>query len=157
VSTPKILQQTGIYEETSVGSTKHQKGCKIWSFHEGANSECSFLMCDTLQRRGYQRSDKHATPIFTFEPFKWRRTLYSCLDYIEGARGSVVSWGTMLQAGRSRAGIPIRSLDFFNWPNPSSRTMALGWTRPLTEMSTRNFPGGKGRPARKADYLAVFC
>jgi hypothetical protein len=25
--------------------------------------------------------------------------------------------------------------------NPSSRTMALGWTQPLTEMSTRNLPG----------------
>jgi hypothetical protein len=29
--------------------------------------------------------------------------------------------------------------------------MALGSTQPLTEMSTRNLPGGKGRPARKAD------
>jgi hypothetical protein len=31
--------------------------------------------------------------------------------------------------------------------------MALGSTQPLTEMSTRNIPGGKGRPARKADCL----
>jgi hypothetical protein len=31
---------------------------------------------------------------------------------------------------------------FFNWRNPSSRTMALGSTQPLTEMSTRNLPGG---------------
>jgi hypothetical protein len=27
---------------------------------------------------------------------------------------------------------------FFNLPNPSSRTMALGSTQPLREMSTRN-------------------
>jgi hypothetical protein len=33
--------------------------------------------------------------------------------------------------------------------------MALGFTQPLTEMSTRNLPGGKGRPARKADNLTV--
>jgi hypothetical protein len=33
---------------------------------------------------------------------------------------------------------------FFNLPNPSSSTMALGSTRPLTEMSTRNLSGGKG-------------
>jgi hypothetical protein len=26
--------------------------------------------------------------------------------------------------------------------------MALGSTRPITEMSTRSLPGGKGRPAR---------
>jgi hypothetical protein len=31
---------------------------------------------------------------------------------------------------------------FFNWPNPSSRTTAPGSTQPLTEMSTRNLPGG---------------
>jgi hypothetical protein len=30
----------------------------------------------------------------------------------EGALGSVVDWGTTLQAGRSRVRIPMRSLDF---------------------------------------------
>jgi hypothetical protein len=34
---------------------------------------------------------------------------------------------------------------FFNLPNPASRTMALGSTQPLTELSTRNLPAGKGR------------
>jgi hypothetical protein len=33
---------------------------------------------------------------------------------------------------------------FFNWPNPSSRTMAMGSNQPLIEMSTSNFPGGGG-------------
>jgi hypothetical protein len=36
---------------------------------------------------------------------------------------------------------PDEVIGFFNWPNPSSRTMALGLTHPLTEMSTRNLPG----------------
>jgi hypothetical protein len=35
--------------------------------------------------------------------------------------------------------------------------MALGSTQPLTEMSTRNIPGGKGRPAHKADNLTAIC
>jgi hypothetical protein len=35
--------------------------------------------------------------------------------------------------------------------------MALGSTQPLTEICTRNLPGGKGRPARKADNPAVIC
>jgi hypothetical protein len=62
----------------------------------------------------------------------------------------------MLQAVRSQVRFPLRSLDlFFNWPNPSSRTMTLGSTQTLTEMSTRNLPGGKGGPARKADLTAV--
>jgi hypothetical protein len=48
-------------------------------------------------------------------------------------------------------------VDFFNLPNPSNRTMALGSTQPLTEMSTRNLPGGKGRPACRADNLTAIC
>jgi hypothetical protein len=35
--------------------------------------------------------------------------------------------------------------------------MVLGSIRPLTEISTRNLPGGKGRPARKADNLTAIC
>jgi hypothetical protein len=42
---------------------------------------------------------------------------------------------------------------FFNWPNP----MPLGSTQPLTEMTTRNLPGGKGRTACKADNLTDNC
>jgi hypothetical protein len=53
--------------------------------------------------------------------------------------------------------IPDEVIGFFNWSNPSSRTMALGLTQPLTEMSTRNFPGGKSRLARKADNLTAIC
>jgi hypothetical protein len=34
--------------------------------------------------------------------------------------------------------------------------MALGSTQSLTEMSTRNLPGGKGRPAFKADNLTAI-
>jgi hypothetical protein len=34
--------------------------------------------------------------------------------------------------------------------------MALGSIQPLTEMSTRNIPGGKGRPALKADNLTAI-
>jgi hypothetical protein len=48
-------------------------------------------------------------------------------------------------------------VDFFNLPNPSSRTMALGSTQPLTEMSTRNIPGGEGQPACKADNFTAIC
>jgi hypothetical protein len=35
--------------------------------------------------------------------------------------------------------------------------MALGSTQPLTEMSTRNLPGGKGLPASKAGNLTAIC
>jgi hypothetical protein len=44
--------------------------------------------------------------------------------------------------GRSLVRFPMWI--FFYWPNPSSRFMALGSTQRLTEMSSRNLPGGKG-------------
>jgi hypothetical protein len=34
--------------------------------------------------------------------------------------------------------------------------MALGSTQPLTEMSTRNLPGGKRRSVRKAENLTAI-
>jgi hypothetical protein len=49
---------------------------------------------------------------------------------------------------------------FFNLPNRSSPTMALGSTPPLTEMNTRDLLGGGGgkwRSARKADNLTAIC
>jgi hypothetical protein len=73
-----------------------------------------------------------------------------------GASINAVGWGTMLQVGTSPVKVPDE-VNFFNLPNPSSRTMAPGSTQPLTEMSIRNLPGGKMRPARRADNLAAIC
>jgi hypothetical protein len=53
--------------------------------------------------------------------------------------------------------IPDGVTGFFSWPNPSNRTMTLGSTKPLTEISTRHVPGGKGRPEHKADNLTPIC
>jgi hypothetical protein len=62
----------------------------------------------------------------------------------------------MLQAGRSPVQVPDE-VDFFNLPNPSSRIIALRSTQPQKKISTRNLPGGKERPARRADNLAAIC
>jgi hypothetical protein len=59
----------------------------------------------------------------------------------------------VLQAGSS----PVRVPDELDLPNLSSRIMALRSTQPLTKISTRNLPGGKKRPARRADNLAAIC
>jgi hypothetical protein len=59
----------------------------------------------------------------------------------------------MLLAGRSPFRFLMSLLDF---SVDISRTLALGSTQPLTEMSTRNLLGGKGRPARKADNLTAI-
>jgi hypothetical protein len=44
------------------------------------------------------------------------------------------------------------SLVFFSAPNPSSHTMAPGFSQPVREMSTC-----KARPAFKADNLTAIC
>jgi hypothetical protein len=51
---------------------------------------------------------------------------------------------------------PDEATGYFNLPNPSSCTVALESTQPLTEMSTRNLPVGKGRSVRKADNLTAI-
>jgi hypothetical protein len=56
------------------------------------------------------------------------------------ARCSVVGRETMLQAGKLRV-----------------RAMALWSTQPLTERSTWNLPGGKGRPAHNVNNLTAIC
>jgi hypothetical protein len=68
------------------------------------------------------------------------------------------SWLRHYATSRKVAGsIPDEVIGFFNGPNPPSRSMALWSTQPLTEMSTRNLPGGKVMPARKADNLTAIC
>jgi hypothetical protein len=62
---------------------------------------------------------------------------------------------TMLRTGRWPVRVP-EEVDFFNLPNPSSRTMALGSTQPPTEMRIRNFPVGKKRPALRVDNIAAI-
>jgi hypothetical protein len=61
----------------------------------------------------------------------------------------------MLQAGKSPVLVP-NEVEFFSSPNSSSRTKAVVSTQPLTEMSTRNLPGGKKWPVHRADNLAAI-
>jgi hypothetical protein len=77
--------------------------------------------------------------------------LYICLCIT-----SLLGGGTNATRRKVSGSIPD-VIGFFNWPNPSSRTRPLGSTQPLTAMSTRNLPGGKGRPVHKADKFIVIC
>jgi hypothetical protein len=42
----------------------------------------------------------------------------------------------------------------FNCANPSSRTVGQGSTQALTDMNTRNLPGGKGRLTTSQPYVS---
>ena len=43
----------------------------------------------------------------------------------------------------------------FHWHNPSGRTVALGWTQPLVEVSNRNTSWGVKAAVHKADNLTT--
>jgi hypothetical protein len=74
--------------------------------------------------------------------------------YLEFSLNKASHYTTSPKAAGS---IPDDVTPFFNWPDPSSRSTALGSTQPLIEMTTKNLPGGKERPARKADNLTAIC
>jgi hypothetical protein len=90
----------------------------------------------------------------------WFRSVAACalknLSYPTVGDTRWRSWLSHYATSRKVAvSIPDEVIGFFNWPNHSSRIMALGSTQPLTEMSTRNLPGGKGRSAREADKVTT--
>jgi hypothetical protein len=75
----------------------------------------------------------------------------------EGTLGHAISvtWVTILQTGRSQVRFQIRLLDFINLPNPSSRTMALGFTEPLTQTSARKLSLEEGRGGRRGGCISL--
>jgi hypothetical protein len=62
----------------------------------------------------------------------------------------------MLQAGRLWVQVQEKSLNFFTLLNPSSCTMALGFTQLLTEMNTRRSFWGKAWLVHKADNFTTI-
>jgi hypothetical protein len=75
------------------------------------------------------------------------------------------SWLRHCTTSRKVAGlIPDGVIGTFHWHNPSGRTMALGLTQPLTEMSIYILGGGKGGrcvglttlPSSCADCLEIW-
>ena len=53
--------------------------------------------------------------------------------------------------------IPGDVIGIFHWHNPSDRTMALGSTQPLTEMSTRSISWGKDGRCIRLTTLQPSC
>jgi hypothetical protein len=73
-----------------------------------------------------------------------------------GARGSVVGWGTILQAGRSRVRIPMRWF-FSIYLIFSVALSPCPWLSLGQKWVPGIILGRKGRPALKADNLTTIC
>jgi hypothetical protein len=75
-----------------------------------------------------------------FRPWRWRRHVPPkrklASPLYRGTR--YCSWLRHYATNRKVAGSIHNVSVLFNWPNISSRTIVLGSTQPLTEMSTRN-------------------
>jgi hypothetical protein len=84
---------------------------------------------------------------WTARPVGWSLTATHAQDHVTSKRGGPSPY---------RAVEPWLLLLLLLLYNPSGRTMALGSTKPLTEMSTRNISWGWRRPVRRADNLTTF-
>jgi hypothetical protein len=66
------------------------------------------------------------------------------------------SWLRHYSTSRKVAGyVPHEFTAFLKLHNPSSRNIALEFTQALTEMTTRNLSGSKGRRVRDADLTPI--
>ena len=86
----------------------------------------------------------------------WKNLVF--VTVIEAAR---CWWRSSLRHRATRrkvaGSIPDGVTAIFHWHNPCGRTMTLGLTQPLTEMSTRNISWGvKAADALRADNLTTF-
>jgi len=87
------------------------------------------------------------TIIITTNMYQMHIGLYFIYNVVNG-KGKGTRWCSWLRhwaTSRKVAGsIPDGVFGIFHWHNPSGRTMALGMTQPLTEMSTRSISWGGG-------------
>ena len=83
---------------------------------------------------------------------------YCYFIYLQEKKTRWRSWLSHCATSRKVAdSIPDGVIGIFHWHNPSGRTMALGSTQPLTEMSTRNISWwGKGGRCVGLDNLTNF-
>jgi hypothetical protein len=50
---------------------------------------------------------------------------------------------------------PVEVVRIFNWPNPSSHTIVLGSTQPITEINTTNVPEGIEPQQSSLELIAI--
>jgi hypothetical protein len=98
----------------------------------------------------------HQGPDIAF--FNYKNTFANMLTIFIGRSMRLRSWlGHCATSRKVVVSISDEVIEFFIWPNSSSRTIDMGLALPLTERRTRDLPGCKGRLACKADNLTAIC
>jgi hypothetical protein len=100
------------------------------------------------------------TTIFNEDVQKINHTKRENLGFLKLQMGTAVAqWLRYCSTNQKVAGLILDGvMEFFILIYPSDRTMVLGSTQPLTEMSTGCIFWGQMRPVRKADNLTtILC
>jgi len=122
---------------TGIAPWRWSKPCSCLESHLGSQEvEAARISWQTTIGSGKVVTPTHRPPLPLQEiplvliSIVWRRT-------------AVAQWLRYCATNRKVAGsIPAGVIENFHWQNPSDRTMALGSTQPLTEMSTRSISWG---------------
>jgi hypothetical protein len=116
-------------------------------------SETSATICRPIKASYPGRLESSSTHLWETE-ISHRIIVHSYFTW--GARWR--SWLRYYAINRQVAGsIPHGVIGIFQWHNPSGRTMALGSTQPLTEMSTTCITWGKGGLCVRLTTLPPSC
>jgi hypothetical protein len=103
----------------------------LWFFELTSTYSCVHVVTESNSAKIWSRVYRNTNSVFGTYQFVIRGPLM------------VAQWLRYRATNRNVAGsIPDGITEIFHWHNPSDRTMALGSTQPLTEMSTRNISWG---------------
>ena len=121
------------YSRETDGLNSTLKTCYVrsceWQYQSmyGVNCPCPFIW-----KQSFCRTKQHCITHTMF-----------VIEYIHPMGTAVAQWLRCCATKRKVVGsIPDGVNEIFHWHNPSDRTMALGSTQPLTEMSTRRISWG---------------
>jgi hypothetical protein len=147
----EIEDGKGISDIKIVGSTENRKPkgrkrrCKHfpWAGFDSTVPTCSFLTFHLMLRLNRTNIIKAVSNLVSKLYYVW-------------ARSSMDGWGVMLQAGRFRVRVSMRSLNFFNFSNPSNRTVALEFTQPQRWIP-EDISGSQAWPTLKTNNVNSIC
>jgi hypothetical protein len=127
-----VLKDSPAYHQGEMGSIPNLSVCDLW--------KQSWAVTGLFQSTSVSSCLYHATN-FVHLPstFRWRSWLRHCAT-----------------SRKVASSIPNGVIGIFHWSNPSGRTMALGSTQHLTEMSTKNISWGEKLSVRRTDNLTTF-